>query len=446
MACLAGCGRFGFGTSADDVGGDDARDAAPDGFVPTGPVGPRWVVAFTNDNSSSVVGRNGEVQILSRFVTTFQVDQGVSLTGNGFISTAFLRFDAAGALTSSTVLDSDGFCDMRSAVLDGDATYLAGFTQGVTSMPAYGACSIVTNRQDPIAIKIDQQGNQSLVAHWIAAGGNAQGWNVEVMPDHTLTIDGIYSVSLQIGPYTMPTGITDPSVFVARTTSDVNTATWAKGFTAGVAIYPGPIASSGDDICIIGSHAGNVSVFGRALPYVGGEDSWIARVDGGGTERFVRAIGSTGNEASYGGGAIIHALSDGGCLASIVAQGDVALDTGMSLLADGAGLVVQLAADGKVTWARRFPSQPYIANVSGRWIAAYTTTNDVAVVEIDVQGGADVPLGVIEGAGVQDAVDIAAVGPDAVAVTVNTRGVLTFGATSFDSGATTLRAVAVLGI
>jgi hypothetical protein len=442
LACIAGCGRFGFHAddAADAAGGEGSADA----YVSTGPIGPRWIVTFSN-NFTSVAGRNGEVSFASSFTGTFTVDPNVDLTGNGFVSTAFVRYDATGTLLSSTVFDADGFCDMRSVVRDGDDTYVVGFTQGTVSIPAYGACSIATNRQDPIAIKVDAQGNQTLAAHWIASGGNAQGWRAAVMPDHTLTISGIYSTSLQIGSNAMPTGLTDPSVWFARSASTVTDATWAKGFTAGVEIHGGPVSVSGDEVCVLGSHRGTATVFGSSLPYVGAYDAWIARLDGSGTEKFVRAIGSLGDEPSYGDGKIV-ALDDGGCIAGLYAQNDVTLETGTYPVSDGPGLLVRLAADGTVTSARRLVGQPFVTLVSGRLIAAFGLNNDIQVVELDLAGGPDIPLGVISGAGQQFPVEIAAVGPDAVAITLVANGATSFGSTSFDTGTTSKRAVAVLGI
>jgi hypothetical protein len=46
----------------------------------------------------------------------------------------------------------------------------------------------------------------------------------------------------------------------------------------------------------------------------------------------------------------------------------------------------------------------------------------------------------------QTPTEVAAIGPDAVAITLTSEGALTFGATTFDTGATIVRAVAVLGI
>jgi hypothetical protein len=447
LACLAACGRFGFGDDTSSTGDDGgSRGDAADALVPTGPIGPRWIAKFTNDGSSTVVGRNGEVAILSRFNATFNADPAIALLAQGYISTAFVRYDATGAPLYSTVLDSDGFCDMRAAVLDGDVIYATGLTQGTQAIPAYGACSIATNRQDPVAIRIDSQNNQSVVAHWTAGGGNAQAWYLALMPDHTLTISGIYSSGLMIGPYMMPTGVTDPSYWIARTTTTTATdAAWARGFTASVEIHSGPVASDGDDVCVMGAHSGSTNVFGSALSYVGNYDAWVARVDGSGTARFVRAFGSPGLEASFEDGTLL-ALPDGGCLAALRSTGDITLDTGTYPVSQGDGLLVRFAQDGTVTHARRFSTEPAMTFVGTRLIAAYDQGGDAHIVEVDLQGGADHELAVIGGSGTQTPFEVAAIGPDAVAVTVTTNGALSFGATSFDTGATTMRAVAVLGI
>lgn len=442
LACLAGCGRLGFG---DDTSTGDGGGTRGDAFVPTGPMGPRWITKFTTDNSTAAFGRNGEVGLIARMRGTFNADPGVSLIGQGFINTALVRFDATGIPLSQTVLDSNGFCDMRAAVLDGDVVYLAGFTSGTQAIPAYGACSIVTNRQDPIAIRIDSQGNQTLAAHWTAGGANAQAWQVVLMPDHSLTMNGIYGSQLMIGTNAMPMATTDPSVWIARTGSTTTDVVWARGFTAPAQVHGGPLSTDGDDVCILGSHGGAATVFGQALTFAGAFDSWIARVDSTGTARWVRSIGSTSMEDNFGEGGIL-ALPDGGCLIGIESDGNITLDTGTYPVSDGVGLAVRFAGDGAITYARRFTNTPHLTFVGNRLIASYNENGDAVITEIDLQGGPDKMLGVVGGAGTQDPVEIVAVGPDVVAVTVNNTGALTFGTTTFDTGATTMGAMAVLGI
>lgn len=409
-------------------------------------MGPRFIRRFTDD-ISAIAGANNQVAVVTRFGGSYTAEPSVSFTGQGFTSAALVRYTATGDLQGSSLFDATGFCDMRGLAFDGNNVIVAGFTLGTQSIPAYGACSIATNRQDPIAISVDLAGTQTLVAHWIASGANAQAWTVAVMPDRTLSMAGIYGANLAFGAIPAPAAGTDPNTWVARSTLATPTdATWSAGFSAALEIHPAHIAASGDDLCVLGAHRGAVTVFGSSLAYVGGYDAWIARVDGSGNPRFVRAFGSTANEPSFGNKAAVAALADGSCIASVEAPGDVVASGSTYPVAGDLGFVIRYNADGSVAWTRRFPSQTYITLVGSRLIGAYTEGGEVLVVEIDPTGANDRLLGTIGGGGVQSALELVQIGPNAVAIQVVSTGELTFGATTFDTGAASTRAVAVLDI
>jgi hypothetical protein len=399
------------------------------------------------------------VAIAALFQNTFTADPNVAVTGNAFTSSVLVRYGADGAHTLTSVFDSNGFCELRAIALDDDAVVLSGSTQGTLSVPQYGACSIATNRQDPVAIRVDAQGTQTLVSHWVANAQNAQTWAMTAMADGTFTLFGIYSGGLTIGANVLPTAQADPNAWIARTAATPSDATWSEGLSAALQIHPSKIATSGDDVCIVGAHQGAVSLFGTAVPYVAGYDAWVARLDGSGNDRFVRGFGSTGNEPSFGNETSLVALPDGGCLAAIVSPADITLDATTYAVADGRGFVVRFAADGSVAWARRTFTDPMITMVGTRILGAFTVSgtvmigstpyiaqgsSDVVVVELDPTGANDRLLGSVTGTGAQTARELVAIGPDVVAVTVSSSGgTLEFGS---NTSASNTRAVAVLGI
>lgn len=289
-------------------------------------------------------------------------------------------------------------------------------------------------------------GTQSLAAHWIASGGNAQAWTMALMPDRTISMSGIYAVDLAFGPNAVPTAGVDPNVWVARTTLATPTdAKWSQGFSSTFEIHAAHVASAGDELCVLGAHRGAVTVFGTALPYVGGYDAWVARVDGAGNPIYVRAFGSTANEPSFGNASSLVGLADGSCIATVTAPGDVTANASSYPWAGNPGFVIRYAADGSIAWTRRFPSAVYVTQVGSRLIAAYTNAGDVTIIELDTAGTNDKLLGVIEGAGTQTAEEIVRIGPYAVAIQLTTTGELVFGNTSFMTAAA-VRAVAVLDI
>src|SRR5205085_11615925 len=120
---------------------------------------------------------------------TFAID-GASSTGRApFGSAAVFRFDANGGIVSSSVLDATGYCEMRDVTMSGDDAIVTGFTIGVSQDPTYGACSVVTNKQDPVAVRVDRAGAQTLVAHWTTTGtANAQGWSGGVFVDGSVAM------------------------------------------------------------------------------------------------------------------------------------------------------------------------------------------------------------------------------------------------------------------
>jgi hypothetical protein len=453
---LAACGRLSF----DDVVTDDGRrDAGDDAAVSTGPLGPRWMTKY-NDTYSRIVGANGQVAMVASYSGTFYADNVAPMSGAGFTNSAVIRWDTDGSVLSSSLFENDGFCDLRGIVLDGSDVVVAGFAIASQGLPSYGPCGVVASRQQPIIARLDPGTDQRTpVARWTASGVNAQGWSVALMPDGTFTNAGIYGQSLTIGSTVLPTAASDPSLWITRTSGVVNDATWARSATAATPIQPGPLAADGDEVCMLASHSSAATVFGTSIPFVGGSnDVFVVRFDGGGNAKFVRAIGSTGNDSTYNDGAIV-ALPDGGCMVGIDAPGDVTLDSVTYPATSGGGLSVRFSATGAVTSARRIATDVYVATVGSRVFGTYRVDaavmigstmympsgSDVVIVELGASPSEDVLLAAIGGAGFQDAFGIATVGPDAIAFMAVSNGIATFGPLTLDTLGGS-RVVGVLGI
>jgi hypothetical protein len=460
VAAAVGCGRFGFDSQIDgDGGGGGGRgDGRTGDAISTGPAGPRWMrQSGVPGMVSGRGGGNGEVAMVEVFNGTFDSD-GVSLSGMGFSSSAFVRYDALGNVKQALTLDATGFCEMHDAIVDGDDTIVAGLTSGTTSVPAYGACSIATNRQDPVALRITSGGTESVLAHWSASGANAQAWSAAKLGDGSLVMSGIYGAGLTIES-PLPAAQNDPNSWLARSNPTLVTgAAWAFGLSATIDIHGGPVSARDDATCAMGAFAGATTLFGVALPYVGGYDTWVARIADNAAVDFVRAIGSTGDESMFEGQSSIAALADGGCAVGIRANGDVTYDATTFPVSQGAGLLLELTSTGALSRGARYPVIPMVTTVGDRLFVAYSVTQPTTigaelytpdgadVVIVERAAGADRLVAAVGGAGTQTVVDLFEVAPDALGIAVQTSGALVFGATSFDTGASSVRAVGVVGL
>ena len=460
VVAVAGCGRLGLSPpdGGDARGAGDGGDGGVD--ASTGVVGPRWMRAFgVGSRLSGHGGGGGEVAVVQTFAGTFTTD-GVSLTGMGFSSTAFIRYDAVGAIERAVTLDASGFCEMKAAIVDGDDTILAGLTLGTTTVPAYGACSIATNRQDPIALRIAADGTQSVVVHWTASGANAQAWTAAPLSDGSLVMSGIYSDGLTIaGP--LPTAMADPNAWVARSNpASPTVGAWAFGLSANVVVQGARVSVAEDGLCAIGAFAGPATLFGTAVPHVGGFDAWVTHISSSGAVDYVRGVGSPANESAYEGNSSILALPEGNCTLGIEAPGDVTYDGTMFPVSGGPGLLLELAANGALRKGARFPATPRLARIGNRSFVAFGVSapytvgdqvhmpdgTDVLIIERNIDAQTDRLVGVVGGAGTQQALELFEVAPDALGIAVRNTGKLVFGAASLDSGASDIRAVGVLGI
>jgi hypothetical protein len=360
-------------------------------------------------------------------------------------------------VTGTTVLDATTTCDIRGVDLHGDTALLAGLTSG-TAQAGLGPCSVSTpGRQQPIILGVDASGAASRLVLGTISGMNAQAWNVRPLADGTFVSSGIYSGGLSFGATSLPAAGADPNAWVARLADAQPDAAWALGLTGGVMITPGPIATDGSNLCMLGAYyGGGLTELGTALPYVGVSDALVARLDLTGTAAFVRGFGSPVKDSDFNEGSV--AMAGAGCVASIDAPGDVTIDSQTFLASDGVGLVVWFDGTGNLTSGYRLPKRAELALANGRVIAAYTLTapatiggtqvtpqgQDVVVVELGAQGATRL-LGVVGGAGDQDVIRLAAIGPDVVALSLRSSGDFLFGTTAFTS-ATNDRVLAVLGI
>lgn len=455
-----GCGRIGF----DPPGGAVTDDGGPIDAPSTGPAGARWLrgvgpTAAGTALGVMVTGAGGETVAVKGFQTSLAIE-GMTLTGQSpFGSGAVVRYDASGMIVSTSILDATGYCDPRGVAMRGDEALVTGLTIGTTTNPAFGACSIATNRQDPFVVRVARDGTQTLSAHWTASGGNGQGWRVAPLSDGTMVMTGIYAVDLRVGT-PLPRATIDPSTFVTRFMDGVASPNWAFGLTSTASeLHAGPVATDANDTCTVGAYNAPVTLFGRALPHLGSYDAWVARLDPSGTPRWLRAISTTGAESSFGESSVA-AAPDGGCYVSILARGDLTVDAVSLPASAGDAVVLHLDAAGAVDGGVRLPSVGKLARIGSRLFVAtdvseplssgtvaYTPMGvDVVIAELDATAGLVRIVGALGGAGDQRVWSFAAIAGDALALGAHSRGELVFGTSTSNSGATDVDVVGVLGL
>jgi hypothetical protein len=453
LLCLTACGRLSFDASATTDG------ATGDGTRSMGVVGPRWITRFGEvAGLIPIAGADGRISVAQSFSGTLTGD-GFSVQGLGFTSTAVVRYDADGTIRDSRVFDATGFCDLRTAVADGTSVVFAGFTQGSLDT-SRGICSIAASRQDPLALRIADDGTESIVAHWVASVANAQTWGMTRYDSGQLALAGVYSGQVTMDA-ALPMAQADPNVFVARyAETNPASASWSYALLSTGAVHSGPAATVASRGYFMGGFQGNPMLLGTSLSSTGGFDAYLARIDEDGSPIFVKGFGSTMDEASYGNRMSIATQIDGGVVVSLESLGDVTYDGQPFLAANGAGLVLYIDGSGALVGGRRFPSMVRVARVGSTIYAAAAVTaptdllgvtytpegRDALIVELDASLVPVRIVGAVSGAGSQDVDQLVAIEPGALALSGTTTGATTFGTTTFDTGNASTRYVAVVGL
>ncbi|MBV8758451.1 MAG: hypothetical protein JO257_14290 [Deltaproteobacteria bacterium] len=439
LLAVAACGRFGF----DSVTGDGALPSG-DGSGSGSASGVRWAVTIGNNAFFVPVGGENGTAIAAYPFRGTTTAVGQTLTGIATnLSSAVVRIDATGNLVAATVLDSATTCDIRGVGMQGDTVLLAGLAFGDGNMTV-GPCNVAVGRQAPIILGVDSAGTITRPALGMPVGMNAQAWNVRVLPDSTFVISGIYSGGLQFGAVSLPPAGADPNGYVAHLSGSQADPLWTIALDSAASVTPGPIAIEGTDLCMLGGYVGSVSLYGSALPSFGSSDALIVRIDSSGNTKFVRGFGSTGMESDFNDGAVVAV--NGGCVGAIKAPADVTIGSTTMLASDGPGIVVWFDSTGALLGGYRVPSLAGLAHIGTRVIAAYTVTtpitigsmtftpqgSDIVLVELDANGPVQL-LDVIGGAGDQSLIRMAAIAPDAVALTLASSGDFQAGSIHFTS-------------
>jgi hypothetical protein len=469
LAVIAGCGRIGFGEHADDgphgdggsardSGGGDGRGS--DGGTPgdAGAVGPRALTVFSSSGVAiKVAGTGGEAVAIVQFVTSVAFDQTTVMGQAAFESQAVVRFDANHALVSTSTLDATGLCDIRDAAPLGSDVVAAGLTSGGAADSSYGACAVSTGRQDPVAIGIDRGGAQTTLVPFVSGGTNAQLFHAQLMADGSYVLDGVYGDALKVGATTLPTVGQDTGYYVGYSPAS-GSATWVVQIVSGAASTNGPIAAAASDVCTTGRIAGTTTVFGTVLNDAGGNDAWLARVDGTGSARYVRQVGTPGNDDFAKDDSIL--ATDTECIAAFDVSDNITLDTTALPVSDGPAIVAAFGPTGALDYGYRIPgATAQLARVGSKNYLAVTISapvtiggtiyspagDDVIIAEIDATGLVSL-AGVVGGAGDQQLESFSAIGGGLVAIGVNSTGAISFGSDGSDSGATTVRALATLAV
>jgi hypothetical protein len=454
-ACaLAACGRLDFG-----LHGGGAGDGAtgPDAMT-TGAVGPRYAELLDGNGGTPLVGGTlGQVAVAEQFTTAMSI-AGVPLAGQAmYESWGLLWLDGSGAPAATSVLDSTSICDLRALAASATGVIAAGLANSGTTDPALGACAIATARQDGVAIGIDTSGNQQLSAHVVSSSMNDQGWFAATFADGSIAAAGIYGAAGSLGSQAFPATTSDENAWFARVDPTTGEPIWLTTVTVASETFAGPIGADGDELCMMGSFSGSATVLGTQMTAVGSNDEWVARVDATGAPKFVRQVGTTGDESTTASLAIV-ATADGGCTASFDAGGDLVLDSISLPLAGGPAVLLHFGPTGSLAAGQRMAAVPHLARVPGGTYAAlacsqpcelggatYTPVgDDVAVFSLDdaldgteiaaVTGGASTFWG------------FAGVPPDALAIGFVVSTATTFGSTVLPQQATAENAIAVLGV
>lgn len=453
LLLLAACGRFGF----DGVTGDGALPMGDGSGSGSGSAAASWAVTIgNNDRFMPVTGAAGAPVAAYAFTGSTTV-AGHTLTGSATnLSSAVVRFDAAGNLVNATVLDASTTCDIRGITMRGDIALAAGLAFG-DGNTALGPCNVTAGRQSPIILSVDASGTATRTVLGTPSAMNAQAWNVAVLPDDTFLATGIYSGGLAFGTVALPSAGADPNGYIVHVSPSQADALWAIGLTASVQVTAGELSLEGNEACMVGGYLGaGLTELGTALPYVGSADALVARIDESGTAKFVRGFGSPAQDSYFNDGSV--AAFNGGCITSVDAPGDVTIDSMQLPLSAGAGLIAWFDSTGALAGGYRVPSTAQVAVAGSRVIGAYTVSapvmigstpytpqgQDIVIVELSAAGPTRL-LDVVGGAGDQSVIRMAAIAPNAVALTLASSGEFRLDATTFTS-APNDRVLAVVGI
>lgn len=440
LLAVAACGRLGFDTVG--VGAGDGGNTT-DAPASTGSAGPRYLIELdANATAPTIAGKQGRVAVLEGFQGAITV-AGKALAGQAMYSSSGLVWlDPTGVAAATAVLDSTSICQIRTLgnAVAGDGVLAAGISQSGATTPAFGPCAIATSHQDGIAIGIDAAGTQSLVADVVSSPFNIQTWFATGFGDGSVALTGIYGGGGMLGTASLPMTTSDENPFLARFDPATQTTRWAFAVTTTDSTGAGPIDVDGDDVCAMGQFSGNMTVFGAPLTSAGMRDVYIARLDRDGNARFVRSLGSTGQD-SVGANASIVATSDGGCTIAAPIAGDVSIDSFSLPAAQGPVVVVRFDATGVATAATRMGGPLQLARLGDRIYGALACSGaacklaDATYTPV----GSDIALATLDPAlhptivatltgGAATLVELAAVPPDALAIAFTASAPTLFGA------------------
>ena len=454
---LAACGRLDFALRG--TGGDpgDGGSTGSDATV-TGSAAPRYAEVLDGNATTPLIGGVlGQVAVAERFVTSATIAN-AAVTGQAmYESFGLVWLDDKGAPGTTSVLDSTSICDLRALAASSSGVIAAGIADSGATTPALGACAIATARQDGVAIAVDTTGTQQLVAHLAATSMNDQGWFAAAFSDGSVAAAGIYGIGGKLGSQMLPATTSGENAWYARVDPSTGEPIWSATVNSTGVTYAGPISADGDELCMMGSFSGAVTVLGTQLTSAGSDDEWVARVDATGAPRFVRQVGTTGEESTTAGLAIA-ATADGGCTAALVAGGDLVLDSISLPAADGPAVLLHFGASGTLASGQRTSEVPMLARVPGGTYAAaacsqpcelggvtYTPVdNDIAVFALD-DALVATEVAAVTG-GTSTFYGFAAVPPDVLAIGFTLGGPVTFGSTVLPQQTATQNAIAVLGV
>jgi len=239
---------------------------------------------------------------------------------------------------------------------DGDAVVTGSFS-GVLDLEGQAELTSAGDR-DGVLMRLDRGGEIVWLQQFGAAGGDF-GFNLALGPDDRIAVSGIFSDTVDFGGQTLTAeGAGGGLSFLGE---DMFVAIFdGRGALEQLTHFAGPDTVGGNEIAwtadgglvVIGNGFGTVRVPGTDLSVGnrGGQDALVARLDAGGLPLWLRPLGATGDDQ---GRAI--AVDDAGAIYFAGQFEGQWLDGDIAFSSRGSedGLIVSLAADGGLRWARQ---------------------------------------------------------------------------------------------
>lgn len=206
---------------------------------------------------------------------------------------------------------------------------------------------------------------------WAVQGGGAQAdgaMDICLDSSGNSYVTGYFAASAYFGSYLISASGFGPDVYVAKVNPDGSYAWVAQGGSSSASDYAYAIARDGEGyLYVCGTYSGAATFGVTTLPYSGGTDIFIAKLDANGNWLWAVNASGSGNEIANG----IAADSDGNCYATGVFSGSVTFGSNT------------LTASAEDIWVAKL-------NSSGGWVwtaqAGGSSADQVSGIGTDASG------------------------------------------------------------